>query len=492
MTQTVLGGEPNSGQPAGMEVIASRSRLAIAPAGFGLPAARLFDAVHDRRGAFFLDSALALGGLAATSYLGFDPFLTVRARAGRLELYWDGCPDPEIRPGDPLESLRRLLDDFRGEAGDVPFGGGAVGYFSYDWGAARQRIGPAAGGPAGPDFEFAFYDGIVAVSAETGASWLVANAVYRDDPETVLERLRRRLAAGLASPPASPGWCGSRAALGLRESLPRAAYLRAVERIRAYIAAGDVYQVNLTQRFDAPQAGSAYALYRRLRERSPAPFGCYLDLGETRIAGSSPERFLRVRGGRAETRPIKGTRPRGASAAADRALREALGTSAKDRAELLMIVDLERNDLGRVCAFGSVQVEEIFTLETHPTVHHLVAQVSGRLRPEVAALDAVAALFPGGSITGAPKIRAMQLIAELETVPRHAYTGAVGYLGFDGSCDFNIAIRSFFLRNGRVRFHAGGGVVWDSEPAAEYAEMRDKARALERALGDDAPGADRP
>jgi para-aminobenzoate synthetase component 1 len=264
--------------------------------------------------------------------------------------------------------------------------------------------------------------------------------------------------------------------------MPKAAYLSAVARIKGHIAAGDVYQVNLTQRFDAALSCDPYRLYENLRRRSPAPFSCYLNLGAAQIVGSSPERFLKIADGRAETSPIKGTRPRGSSEAEDARLRNELLGSEKDRAELLMIVDLERNDLGRVCEYGSVTVEEPCRLESHPTVHHLVATVSGRLRPECDAFDCVRALFPGGSITGAPKIRAAQIIGEVEASPRHVYTGSVGYLGFDGAADLNIAIRTIVCSGGHARYHVGGGIVWDSDPEAEYQECLDKGRAMFEAI----------
>jgi para-aminobenzoate synthetase component 1 len=261
-----------------------------------------------------------------------------------------------------------------------------------------------------------------------------------------------------------------------------AGYSAAIARIKAYIASGDVYQVNLTQRFAAPLPCPPYALYQRLRERSPAPFAAYLSFGPVQVVSSSPERFLTVRGRQVETRPIKGTRPRSADPAADARLAAELLASEKDRAELLMIVDLERNDLGRVCTYGSVQVEKLWQLESHPTVHHLVATVSGTLRPEVDVIDCVAACFPGGSITGAPKIRAMQIIDELEPHRRHVYTGAIGYLGFDGNADLNIAIRTLTCVGGQAYYHVGGGIVWDSNPSAEYQETLDKGRAMHEAL----------
>jgi para-aminobenzoate synthetase component 1 len=261
-----------------------------------------------------------------------------------------------------------------------------------------------------------------------------------------------------------------------------ASYSTAIARIKAYIASGDVYQVNLTQRFTAPLPCPPYALYQRLRERSPAPFAAYLSFGAVQIVSSSPERFLTVRDRHVETCPIKGTRPRSADPVEDARLATELLTSEKDRAELLMIVDLERNDLGRVCTYGSVKVEKLWQLESHPTVHHLVATVAGTLRPEVDVIDCITACFPGGSITGAPKIRAMEIIDELEPHRRHIYTGAMGYLGFDGNADLNIAIRTLTCVGGRAYYHVGGGVVWDSQPSAEYQETLDKGRAMREAL----------
>jgi para-aminobenzoate synthetase component 1 len=224
-----------------------------------------------------------------------------------------------------------------------------------------------------------------------------------------------------------------------------------------------------------------------LRRRSPAPFSCYVNLGSHQIVGSSPERFLRIENGRVETRPIKGTRPRGRNPIEDARLRDELLGSEKDRAELLMIVDLERNDLGRVCGFGTVAVDDFCRLESHPTVHHLAATVSGRLRPECDAFDCIRAMFPGGSITGAPKIRAMQIIDELETCRRDIYTGSVGYIGFDGAADLNIAIRTIICSRGRATYHVGGGIVWDSDPEAEFKECMDKGRAMFESLADSRP-----
>jgi aminodeoxychorismate synthase component I len=262
----------------------------------------------------------------------------------------------------------------------------------------------------------------------------------------------------------------------------RPGYIRAVRKVLDYIAVGDCYQVNLSHRLSAPLEAAPWRLYERLREVSPAPYAAFIDCGDHQVLSSSPELFLRVRAREAETRPIKGTRPRGASTEEDRALAAELLSSAKDRAELLMIVDLERNDLGRVCEYGSVHVPELFRLESYPNVHHLVASVRGRLRSEIGPLECLRALFPGGSITGAPKIRAMEIIEELEPVRRGVYTGAIGWADAHGNGEWNIAIRTMVVKDGTVYFQVGGGIVADSDPDAEYDETLAKARGMLRAL----------
>jgi para-aminobenzoate synthetase component I len=287
-----------------------------------------------------------------------------------------------------------------------------------------------------------------------------------------------------ASPPSYPvdgGWWDQ--GLDLRSSFTRAGYLEAVARVREYIYAGDIFQANLSQRFEAPLAGDPWALYCRLRERNAAPFAAYVDFPEVTVLSASPERFLRVDpAGHVETRPIKGTRPRGLGPEHDGALGLALTESAKDRAENLMIVDLMRNDLSRVCAPGTVRVPELFALEHYATVHHLVSTVVGELAPGGTALDLLRATFPGGSITGAPKIRAMEIIAELEPTARGVYCGSIGYWSVTGAFDSSIAIRTGVARDERIYFSAGGGIVADSVPEQEYRETLDKARGMIDAL----------
>jgi para-aminobenzoate synthetase component 1 len=277
------------------------------------------------------------------------------------------------------------------------------------------------------------------------------------------------------------------AAIGLRSTFTHRGYLDAVARVREYIVAGDIFQANLSQRFQAPLPGPPFEVYRRLRRRNPAPFAAYLGFEDVTVLSASPERFLRLdHDRRVETRPIKGTRPRGLVPMHDAALGRALAESEKDRAENLMIVDLLRNDLSRVCRPGTVRVPELFALEQHPTVHHLVSTVVGELDPAADAVDLVRAAFPGGSITGAPKVRAMEIIAELEPTRRGVYCGAIGYLSASGALDTSIVIRTFVTRGGELYFQAGGGIVADSDPELEYREALDKARGLIETLHDSA------
>jgi para-aminobenzoate synthetase component 1 len=291
---------------------------------------------------------------------------------------------------------------------------------------------------------------------------------------------------GEAAPayPVEGGWWDPRVAI--RSSFTRAGYLQAIARVREYIVAGDIFQTNLSQRFEADLGESAWAFYLRLRTRNPAPFAAFFDGPAGIVLSASPERFLHVDvTGRVETRPIKGTRPRGVGPEHDAALGLALAESAKDRAENLMIVDLMRNDLSRVCAPGTVRVPELFSLERYATVHHLVSTVVGQLEAGFDALDLLRAAFPGGSITGAPKVRAMEIIAEMEPSGRGVYCGSIGYMSLTGALDTNIAIRTVVVRGGRAYFHAGGGIVADSVPEQEYRETLDKARGIIDALAVD-------
>ena len=265
--------------------------------------------------------------------------------------------------------------------------------------------------------------------------------------------------------------------------MSRKAYFKKIARAKRRIEAGDIYEVNLTQRFSVETPHAPLDVYRSLRRANPSAYAALIAWGDRAVISSSPELFLDLRNGRVVTRPIKGTRPRGGNTQDDDRLRRELATSEKDMAELTMIVDLLRNDLGRVCSFGSVRVESPGEIETHPTVLHRVATIEGRLRPDASWVDLLQASFPGGSITGAPKIRAMRIIDELEPTRRGVYCGSIGYLGLDGSLCLNIAIRTMFQVGSRVHVHAGGAIVADSEPEEEYEEIMAKARGMFQALG---------
>jgi aminodeoxychorismate synthase component I len=420
----------------------------------------------------------------------------------------DLAPGVYERPGEPLARARELLAPAPRADGTLPFVGGAVGYLGYELAAGFERLAPPPPDDLGlPDLTLLWVDRLLAFDHATGAAWAVGLGYGRDleqaqaSADDAAEDIAGAVAArkGRASESAGPrgGAARKRDAEGVAraasrrrakssdgtESLGEAAYGQAVEAILERIAAGDAYQACLTQAWDVPFDGDPWRLYRALRAVTPAPFAAYLELPEATIVGSSPERFLRVTAeGRLESRPIKGTRRRGSSPEADVRLGEELAGSAKDRAENLMIVDLVRNDLGRVCATGSVEVPELFRIEAFARVFQMVSVVSGRLAPGRDALDAVRAAFPPGSMTGAPKLAAMDLLSGLETLRRGPYAGALGYLDVRGGADLSVVIRSLVVAGGLARAHAGGGVVADSTAAAEYAEAQDKVAPLLEAL----------
>jgi anthranilate synthase component 1 len=329
--------------------------------------------------------------------------------------------------------------------------------------------------PASDGFPLAWLTRIpaaVLVDRENRQSWWVSEAGF----ENLLPQLQDDLSRTVPFHPASIK------VADLAEENPDR-FLQGVSRIKRYIRDGDVFQVNLARRWEARlEQGSAADLYAVLRERNPAPFAGLADFGGCQIISSSPERLARIQGGEIETRPIAGTHPRAASAHEDAQLREALISSTKERAEHIMLVDLERNDLGRICQPGSVQVDELMAVHSYAHVHHIESSVRGRLRTGTTPGQVLRALFPGGTITGCPKVRTMQIIAELEASPRQAYTGSMGYLNHDGSMDLNILIRTFMLAGKQLSFKAGAGIVADSEPERELAETRAKAKGLLRAL----------
>lgn len=466
-----------------------RTRIVCQQLGRGPAPHEVLSGTSGRDGAFLLESALRPGRWARWSYLGLDPFAVLSAKNGMTFESRGGRT--LARRGNAFAALRRWLREFRAEEAsgklspDRPeFRCGAAGYLSYELGRLIERLPGRVPDPLGlPDLHLGFYDRVLAYDHVADEWFGVAVDVAGRDMARGIGELERLLAD--TSSPAAEAYCGPvPGGIGgpLRGEFTAAEYEQAVGRAIDYVRAGDVFQVNFTQRLSAPWRRGGRELYRRLRRVNPAPFAAYYDLGGAEIVSASPELYLRVAGARVETRPIKGTRRRGRNAAEDRLLGLELLGSPKDRAELTMIVDLERNDLGRVCSYGSVMVGGHLAMESYPTVHHLVSTVSGRLHAGKDIVDLLKASFPGGSITGAPKVRAMQIIDELERSARGVYTGAVGYMGFDGTAGLNLAIRTFTLKGDVAHFGVGGGVVADSTPAGEYQESMDKARGLIAAL----------
>ena len=436
---------------------------------------RLFEAIADLPWAVFLDSGRHYPGQSRYDILSAQPYLRLVTRGALTEIYSDGV---ELSREDPFMLLKRALAADPACGGELPFCGGAIGYFGYDLARRLERL-PALAEDAEriPEMVVGLYDWAVVVDHRERKTWLVGQG---RDPETDLKW--KSLVERFTSPPPEKARAPFRILSPVASNLTHDAYARAFRRIRGYIHDGDCYQVNLAQRFSAAASGDPWLAYQRLRIINPAPFSAYFSTPYAQILSASPERFLKVEGGCVETRPIKGTRPRAGHARLDAELIEALRASEKDKAENLMIVDLLRNDLSKSCAPGTVKVPKLFEVESFATVHHLVSTVTGKLRPERDALDLLRGCFPGGSITGAPKLRAMQIIEELEPHRRGVYCGAIGYMGFDGGMDINIAIRTLVCSQGVIRFWAGGGIVADSRLEEEYQETFDKAAAMLKLL----------
>ncbi len=437
-------------------------------------------------GVAFLDSG-GSSPQAGWSFLGWRP---------RRVVAW-----PQGRQG-AFERLRDCLDanhTFRIEAGGVPFRGGWMGWFSYDLGRHVERLPSLARRDESiPDFVIGEYDMVLAEDHTNRALWAAARPGSPDDEKRVRRRAEQALqmadgrsGEAIADTPSTTVAAerARRAAAGAaaldlpRGLMERGTYRRCIESILGHINDGSIYQANLSHRFASRTTAPSRRIYELLRRESPAPFACYLGLpGGPEILSASPELFLRKTGERLQTRPIKGTRPRHADNAIDVRLREELRTSEKERAELLMITDLLRNDLGRVAEYGSVQVDTLRALESHPTVHHAHSEISARMRGDLGIADLLAATIPGGSVTGAPKIRAMEILDELEPERRGPYTGAAGYIGDDGNLCLNILIRTLVRRGDEVWYQVGGGIVAESDPEAEYEETLAKGAALQRAL----------
>ncbi|GGF56054.1 para-aminobenzoate synthase [Azorhizobium oxalatiphilum] len=463
--------------------------MLVVPLAYGDPI-QLFRTFADDPVAALLHSAAPDAARGRYSYIAAEPYEVLRADTTGVTR--DGRPVA----GGPFAVLAQALADHAGPTpadAPVPFTGGAVGFLSYELGRHVERLPAPRPGPPIPDLLMGLYDVVLAFDHVARAAWLLSSGLPERTEAARTRRAKVRadaILARLAAAPPAPALDWSATARWTAD-LERAEMEARIARAVDYIHAGDIFQANITQIFRAPcpDGLSDYDLYRRLTALSPAPFSALLTAGpDLAVISASPERFLRLSPeGIIETRPIKGTRPRGADPREDERFAAELRDSAKDRAENLMIVDLMRNDLGRVSRLGSVEVPQLCALETFASVHHLVSEVRAHLRPGLGAVDLLRASFPGGSITGAPKVRAMEIIHELEPAPRGVYCGAIGWIGFDGAMDSSIVIRTLTRTGQTLMAQAGGGIVADSDPAAEYEESLIKMQPLLRAVTGDAP-----
>lgn len=456
----------------------------------------VFHNIHVSSKCFFLDSASKNSITGRYSFIGYDPFLTVMSKGKNIMTQSGQNITRKI--GNPFDELRNLLSNFHLEdsIGPVPFTCGAVGYLAYDLCHFIEKLPDTTVDDIEfPEMYFSFYNTIIGYDHFENRCFLLSVNIdhySKKSAEKRIDNLSMMIRKGINTPfEKETQFNVNRIKRKIISNFSRENYLKAVERAKQYINAGDIYQVNLSQRFHTQIDTSPYNIYKRLRKINPAPFSCYLKFDNKHVISSSPERFLSLRNipdstdkqidgieKRIQTRPIKGTRPRGKDEEINKKMKKDLLSSKKDDAELAMIVDLERNDLGRVCDYNSIKVTKKKEMEEHPTVYHLVATIEGTLHSRYDAIDLLKASFPGGSITGAPKVRAMQIIDELEPTRRSVYTGAVGYMSFNGNIDFNIAIRTFLVKDDHIYFQVGGGIVADSKPENEYDETLHKARAL--------------
>jgi len=453
--------------------------------------ARLFARIAHKPWAVFLDSGQLLdpaSGQPGSQYgrydiLVADPFITFVSDESQTTVSEHG--HTYVTSIDPFDLIKQAMQPYAAEQGDFPFTGGAVGYFGYDLARRLEKLAStASNSDAIPPMQVGIYDWAVVVDHRNKTACLVSNGFDTGTREN-WDALCTLLDAPFNEQQASTEYFSVRSQV--RANMDKPTYARAFTAIKNYIHEGDCYQVNLAQRFSAKADGDGWLAYRKLREVSPAPFMAYMNLQRMQVLSGSPERFLQLVNGHVETRPIKGTRPRADDAVLDAQYAADLQSSIKDKAENLMIVDLLRNDIGKNCETGSVKADKLFQLQSFANVHHLVSIVTGRLQSAKTAVDLLRGCFPGGSITGAPKLRAMEIIEELEPHRRGVYCGAIGYIGFDGNMDTNIAIRTaVYIKNGdsdgEVSFYAGGGIVADSDMEKEYTETLDKASSMMKVM----------
>ena len=441
----------------------------------------IFSLFKDEQDIIFLDSSKDSEKLGKYSFIGLNPYKKMVYNQGVARV------NGQKVEGDPFDTLKALLKaNPIQNTYDLPFIAGCMGYFAYDLVRDMEKI-PEIAKPIMemPSMVFVFYHHIIIMDHHCHKTYLstfnpnpfidqASSSILDEKTASILQRIKYGHPVIYRNTIEDD--------VIFNSCFDEAAYMKAVETMKEYILNGDIYIANMTHTYTATSHRDAYDIYKSLRKVNKAPFSAFISLDDTKILCSSPERFMQIRDYWVETRPIKGTRPRGMTEAEDEANRLALEKSEKDRSELLMIVDLERNDLSKVCRPYTVKVTELFGIESYATVHHLVATIVGKLKQDMTAVDCIKACFPGGSITGTPKIRAMEIIEELEPTRRHLYTGCIGYFGLDGSADFNIVIRTIVKQKEHIAIGVGGGITWESDPKSEYEETLDKAKALFKAI----------
>ena len=438
--------------------------------------AELFAKIADWPWAVFLDSGQPISQFGRYDIMVANPFVRLVTH-GEQTVIVDADAE-RSSASDPFELLKQMLVPYQTSKTALPFEGGAIGYFAYDLARRVERLPSVALDAENmPEMMVGIYDWALVVDHQSQSAYLVSHCKH---PQT--EQDWPALCALFDAPLKDVPQADFKINSALQSNMDFTQYSTAFNRVKEYIHEGDCYQVNLAQRFSAQAQGDAWSAYLALREISPAPFMSFMNMGDAlsqlQVLSASPERFLQVHGKHVETRPIKGTRPRSGNLDEDASNANDLQNCPKDRAENLMIVDLLRNDISKVCETGSVRADKLFALESFANVHHLVSTVTGKLAEGKTAIDILRACFPGGSITGAPKLRSMEIVEELEPNRRGLYCGAIGYVGFDGNMDTSIAIRTAIYSHHEIRFYAGGGVVADSELAKEYRETLDKASSM--------------
>lgn len=431
----------------------------------------VYSLFKNEKNTIMLDSSKEDKKLSKYSFIGLNPFMTFQSKEGQSFI------DGDYINGDSFEILEELINEYKLQyESEIPFLAGAIGYISYDTGKMLEKLPDTAAADFNiPDMRFVFYKNIIIFDLQNNKKYISDLLGNYDTINNIIEKIN----------------CGKKIdeVTELKESnnefysnFEKEEYKKAVSKMKDYIVSGHVYIANMTQRFWCNNNEESFEIYKKLRSINKAPFSAYLNFQDFQVISSSPERFIQVKEKKAHTRPIKGTRPRGTTLKEDEKNKLELINSEKDKAELLMVVDLERNDFSKVCKPHSVKVTENFSLEEYATVFHLVSTVEGQLKDEVSSVKCIKECFPGGSITGTPKIRAMEIIEELEGVKRNIYTGAIGYFDFRGNTDFNIAIRTIVKKDNKAYFGVGGGITYDSIEEDEYNETLDKAKALMKVL----------